>query len=147
MTEIPLKAGPPGWAEALLRSILRVEDRDVISGDLLEEHHDIERLRGRRAANRRYLAQVTSVCAFEARRHLSAKYLAAACCIFLFESLISSAQPPALPIRAAITPDQRLFLFVVAAALFVTIAGTVTVACYFVFLVTRRRQVAPKRFL
>ena len=35
--------GPPRWAEAVLRSLLRPADRDSISGDLLEEYRAVRR--------------------------------------------------------------------------------------------------------
>jgi hypothetical protein len=31
---------PPQWAERLLRLLLKPEDRDSVSGDLLEEYRD-----------------------------------------------------------------------------------------------------------
>lgn len=53
-------ARPPQWAEALLRLLLKPEDRESVSGDLLEEYREtIVPARGS-AANRWYLWQVGS---------------------------------------------------------------------------------------
>jgi hypothetical protein len=53
-------AGPPRWAEAILRLLLKPEDRDSVSGDLLEEYRDsIVPARGS-AADWWYLRQVGS---------------------------------------------------------------------------------------
>jgi hypothetical protein len=53
-------ARPPRWAEAILRLLLKPEDRDSVSGDLLEEYSDtIVPARGS-AADRWYLRQVGS---------------------------------------------------------------------------------------
>jgi hypothetical protein len=50
---------PPSWAESLLRLILRPEDRDSVSGDLLEEYRQsIVPAMGAKA-NRWYIRQVT----------------------------------------------------------------------------------------
>jgi hypothetical protein len=50
---------PPSWAESLLRLILRPEDRDSVSGDLLEEYREsIVPALGAKA-NRWYVRQVT----------------------------------------------------------------------------------------
>ena len=49
---------PPSWAESLLRLILRPEDRDSVSGDLLEEYREsIVPALGAKA-NRWYIRQV-----------------------------------------------------------------------------------------
>jgi len=49
---------PPSWAESLLRLILRKEDRDSVSGDLLEEYREaIVPVLGAKA-NRWYIRQV-----------------------------------------------------------------------------------------
>ena len=49
---------PPRWAEALLRLLLRPEDRESVSGDLLEAYRDaILPARGK-AADRWYVRQV-----------------------------------------------------------------------------------------
>lgn len=49
---------PPRWAESLLRLLLKPEDRDAISGDLLEEYREsIVPARGR-SADAWYLRQV-----------------------------------------------------------------------------------------
>src|SRR5258706_2749083 len=51
---------PPPWADALLRTVLSVDARDSVSGDLLEEYRDgILPTRGRGAADRWYVRQVT----------------------------------------------------------------------------------------
>jgi hypothetical protein len=54
--------GPPPWAEAMLRAMLRLSDREPISGDLLEEYR-AARLpaRGALRANAWYFTQVLSV--------------------------------------------------------------------------------------
>ena len=53
-------ARPPRWAEAILRLLLKPEDRDSVSGDLLEEYRDsIVPARGA-AADWWYLRQVGS---------------------------------------------------------------------------------------
>jgi hypothetical protein len=50
---------PPGWAEALLRALLKPADVDSVSGDLLEEYRDtIHRVRGQSAADAWYVRQV-----------------------------------------------------------------------------------------
>jgi hypothetical protein len=50
---------PPGWAEALLRLLLKPEDRESVSGDLLEEYNgSIVPSRGQAAANTWYVRQV-----------------------------------------------------------------------------------------
>ena len=50
---------PPSWAESLLRLILRQEDRESVSGDLLEEYREsIVPAQGARA-DRWYIRQVT----------------------------------------------------------------------------------------
>jgi hypothetical protein len=54
------QARPPQWAEAILRLLLKPEDRDSVSGDLLEEYRDsIVPARGS-AADWWYLRQVGS---------------------------------------------------------------------------------------
>jgi hypothetical protein len=40
MVTNPLHAQPPRWAEAILRTLLRPQDRDSVSGDLLEEYRE-----------------------------------------------------------------------------------------------------------
>ena len=50
---------PPRWADALLRALLPPEDRDSISGDLLEEYRESTRpALGSRRANVWYVRQV-----------------------------------------------------------------------------------------
>ena len=52
-------ARPPDWAETLLRLTLKENDRDPVSGDLLEEYREtIRPARGARAADRWYILQV-----------------------------------------------------------------------------------------
>ncbi len=52
-------ARPPRWAEGILRVLLKPDDRETVSGDLLEEFRDaIVPSRGR-AANLWYIRQVT----------------------------------------------------------------------------------------
>jgi hypothetical protein len=50
---------PPQWAEALLRLVLRPEDFDTVSGDLLEEYRDaVHPARGQYGADSWYVGQV-----------------------------------------------------------------------------------------
>jgi hypothetical protein len=50
---------PPGWAEALLRLLLKPEDCETVSGDLLEEYRgSIVPSRGKSAADAWYVRQV-----------------------------------------------------------------------------------------
>ncbi len=50
---------PPGWAESLLRLVVRADAFDSVSGDLLEEYRDsIHPARGQRRADLWYVAQV-----------------------------------------------------------------------------------------
>ena len=52
-------ARPPRWAEAILRVLLKPDDRETVTGDLLEEYRDsIVPSRGR-AADLWYIRQVT----------------------------------------------------------------------------------------
>jgi len=52
-------ATPPRWADAVLRVLLAPEDRQTVSGDLLEEYREsIHPARGRRRADLWYLIQV-----------------------------------------------------------------------------------------
>jgi hypothetical protein len=58
MTDRP-STRPPGWAEALLRCLLKPEDRESVSGDLLEKYREsIRPSRGERAADAWYVLQV-----------------------------------------------------------------------------------------
>jgi hypothetical protein len=50
---------PPAWAEGLLRLVLRPEDRESVSGDLLEEYREsVVPMRGSHKADVWYLRQV-----------------------------------------------------------------------------------------
>jgi hypothetical protein len=50
---------PPGWVEAVLRLLLRPEDAETVSGDLLEEYRDaVYPTRGRWRANLWFVKQV-----------------------------------------------------------------------------------------
>lgn len=52
-------ARPPGWAETLLRLVLRPGDFDSVSGDLLEEYREsVHPVRGQRTADLWYVTQV-----------------------------------------------------------------------------------------
>jgi hypothetical protein len=52
-------ATPPGWAEDVLRLVLRRADFDAVSGDLLEEYRDrIHPARGQTGADSWYVRQV-----------------------------------------------------------------------------------------
>jgi len=56
------RASPPGWAEAVLRSLLRPADRESISGDLLEEYRTAKRpALGTLRADACYIKHVLSV--------------------------------------------------------------------------------------
>lgn len=49
---------PPGWAESLLRLVLKENDRETVSGDLLEEYREtIVPRRGRRSSDLWYIRQ------------------------------------------------------------------------------------------
>jgi hypothetical protein len=55
----PSDARPPAWAEATLRLLLRPEDREGVTGDLLEQYQDrLAAGRGRRRAVAWYVRQV-----------------------------------------------------------------------------------------
>jgi hypothetical protein len=58
MVTDPLQAQPPRWAEAVLRMLLSPEDRDSVSGDLLEEYRAAIVPAVGSAANRWYVRQV-----------------------------------------------------------------------------------------
>ena len=59
MTGAIAEANPPTWAEDVLRLLLKPEDRDSVSGDLLEEYREtLHAGRGRVAADRWYVRQV-----------------------------------------------------------------------------------------
>src|SRR6185295_15827080 len=50
---------PPAWAEDIVRLLLKPEDRDSVSGDLLEEYRvSVVPARGRARADRWYLGQM-----------------------------------------------------------------------------------------
>ena len=52
-------ATPPGWADMLLRVVLKPGDFDTVSGDLLEEYREsIRPARGQRRADLWYVTQV-----------------------------------------------------------------------------------------
>jgi hypothetical protein len=54
-----ITATPPGWAEDVLRLVLRRADFDAVSGDLLEEYRDrIHPARGQTGADFWYVRQV-----------------------------------------------------------------------------------------
>ena len=55
----PADVRPPAWAELFLRLLLKRDDRDSVTGDLLEEYRDsIRPARGRWRADAWYLMQV-----------------------------------------------------------------------------------------
>jgi hypothetical protein len=58
MVTDPLQVQPPRWAEAVLRMLLSPEDRDSVSGDLLEEYRAAIVPAVGSAANRWYVRQV-----------------------------------------------------------------------------------------
>ena len=59
MEEIASQLNPPAWAEHVLRSLLKPEDRDSVSGDLLEEFREtVVPSRGRVGADIWYVRQV-----------------------------------------------------------------------------------------
>ena len=53
-------ARPPRWAEAILRLLLKPEDRESVSGDLLEEYRETIVPALGSAADRWYVRQVAS---------------------------------------------------------------------------------------
>lgn len=54
-----MSATPPHWAEALLTLVLKRDDVDSVSGDLLEEYRDsVLPIRGRRSADWWYVKEV-----------------------------------------------------------------------------------------
>jgi hypothetical protein len=56
------ETNPPGWAEAILRCLLKPSDRDSTAGDLLEEYRAVRRPSlGAVRANVWYIAQVFSI--------------------------------------------------------------------------------------
>ena len=59
MEETASQLNPPAWAEHVLRSLLKPEDRESVSGDLLEEFREtVVPSRGRVRANVWYVGQV-----------------------------------------------------------------------------------------
>jgi hypothetical protein len=67
----PSDARPPAWAEATLRLLLRPEDREGVTGDLLEQYQDrLAAGRGRRRAVAWYVRQVAGF-AWRSCRRLS----------------------------------------------------------------------------
>ena len=58
MVTDPVHAQPPRWAEAVLQMLLRPEDRDSVSGDLLEEYREAIVPAVGSAADRWYVRQV-----------------------------------------------------------------------------------------
>jgi hypothetical protein len=57
-----IEPSPPGWAEAVLRSLLRPTDREAISGDLLEEYRATKQPAvGTLRANAWYIKHVLSL--------------------------------------------------------------------------------------
>ena len=101
---------PPHWAETVLRWVLPAQDRDVIAGDLLEEYCDMQRSFGHRRARRRYIAQVLSVIALQARRSVSAIPILVGGWVILFFYLIRISEPPSLPPAHTIPADPQLFM-------------------------------------
>lgn len=102
--------GPPHWAEYVLRWVLPAQDRDVIAGDLLEEYCDIQQTFGNRRARRRYVAQVLSVVALEARRSVSATAMLVGGWVMLFFWLVGISESPSLPPAHTIPADPQLFM-------------------------------------
>jgi hypothetical protein len=59
MSESEAERNPPAWAEEMLRLLLKPEDRETVSGDLLEEYRvSIVPSRGRARADVWYVRQV-----------------------------------------------------------------------------------------
>ena len=119
--------GPPRWAQYLLQCVLRPQDRDVISGDLFEEYCDVELAVCRRHARRRYVAQVLSVVASQARHRVASTPILVGAWVILFFGLLSIPQSPSPRLAHTIPADPQLFL---------AVTTTLVVAVFFgVFLV------------
>jgi hypothetical protein len=59
MSESEAERNPPAWAEQMLRLLLKPDDRETMSGDLLEEYRvSIVPSRGRARADVWYVRQV-----------------------------------------------------------------------------------------
>lgn len=104
------EGGPPRWAQYLLRCVLRPQDRDVIAGDLVEEYCDVYQTFGYCRARRRYVAQVFSIVASEARQRVSAKSLLISSWVILFLGLLRIPQSPSPPLAHTIPAEPQLFL-------------------------------------
>ena len=79
MSESSSELKPPAWAERVLRLLLKPEDRESVSGDLLEEYRDsMHRSRGVLSADIWYVRQVGG---FLWRRAWLSAVLLAACVI------------------------------------------------------------------
>jgi hypothetical protein len=83
-------ARPPRWAEAILRVLLKPEDRESVSGDLLEEYRETIVPALGSAADRWYVGQVASFL-FRASWTWGAILGAALVIRYLFDTLV----PPA----------------------------------------------------
>ena len=83
-------SSPPRWAETLVRLLLETQDRDAVSGDLLEEYRErILPARGRFGANLWYVTQLAGFIWYQHR--LPATLLAAA---FLTRAALDWYLPP-----------------------------------------------------
>jgi len=131
---------PPRWAEYLLRCVLRPQDRDVISGDLLEEQCEIQQTLGRRRANRRYIAQVLSIAIVEARRRVATTYVLVGGWIILFFGLLRIPQPPPTPLAQATPLDPQLFLLMTTLLLGLIVAAIFLVTGWLWFVIFARRR-------
>jgi len=99
------EATPPGWAEALLRIVLRPGDFDTVSGDLLEEYREsIHPARGPRRADLWYVTQVFGFVSPGAR--LFGALFGAA---FVARTALDWLSPPPLDFhtRASVSTERR----------------------------------------
>jgi hypothetical protein len=118
MTSETSSALPPGWAESLLRMLLLRDDRESVSGDLLEEYREsIVPTLGRKA-DRWYVRQVAS---YVLRRAWVWGALIGVIGLtrYLFDSLAPVQYTPGvLHPRSVIMSDALMATFALASALF-----------------------------
>jgi hypothetical protein len=131
---------PPGWAQRLLRWVLRPQDREVISGDLLEEYCEVHQSFGDRRARRRYLAQVISIVATEARRRVSATPILILGWVLLFFALSRDSESPTPPPAHTIPADPHLFLAITTILLVAVFVGVFLVVGWLWFVLMARTR-------